>query len=137
VKTDVEQLYQALILEHARHPRNARSVDGKQVERHNPLCGDEVIVTVRVADGRIAEVGAVGQGCALSKASASIMTVATTGLTVGEMRTLFDRFRALLAGKPTIGLGELAAFSGVAKFPVRAHCATLPWLALVEALEAA
>jgi nitrogen fixation NifU-like protein len=135
VTTDVEELYQAVILEHARHPRNAREVAGARVERHNPLCGDEVVVTLRLADGRIAEVGAIGQGCALSKASASLMTTVAAGLTPEEARAVFDRFRGLLAGQPAGDLGPLHAFSGVAKFPVRTNCATLPWLALVDALQ--
>jgi nitrogen fixation NifU-like protein len=134
VTTDLEQLYQRTILEHARRPANARAVAGTRAARDNPLCGDEVIVTVRVADGRVAEVGAIAEGCALSKAAASLLTLAVTGRTPGEVRALDARFRALLAGGPDDGLGDLGVFAGVARFPVRARCATLAWDALLEAL---
>jgi nitrogen fixation NifU-like protein len=134
--SDIDDLYQRIILEHAKHPRNDRTVVGSVAERQNPLCGDEVAVSLRLSDGRIAEIGATGQGCALSRAAASLMTVAATGLTPTEARALDARFRALLAGGPGDGLGELAAFAGVARFPVRAQCATLPWQALLDALAA-
>jgi nitrogen fixation NifU-like protein len=132
--SDIDDLYQRIILEHARRPRNERSVAGARAERQNPLCGDEVAVTVRLDGGRIAEVGAVAQGCALLKAAASLMTLAVSGLTPGEARALEGRFRALVVGSPGDGLGDLAAFAGVARFPSRARCAMLAWEALAEAL---
>jgi nitrogen fixation NifU-like protein len=135
--SDLDDLYQRIILDHARAPRNERSFRGGRGERQNPLCGDEVVVSVRLDGDRIAEVGAVAQGCALSKASASLMTLAVAGRTPGEVGALDARFRALLAGGDAEGLGDLAAFAGVAKFPVRAKCATLAWDALRAALSPA
>ncbi len=135
--SDLDELYQRLIMDHARRPRNERSFPGTRAERQNPLCGDEVAVSVRLGAGRIAEVGAVAQGCALSRAAASLMTVAVAGRTPAEAHGLFERFRALLGGGAAEGLGDLAAFAGVAKFPVRAQCATLAWQALLEALSPA
>ncbi len=134
--SDLDELYQRIILDHARRPRNERSVAGHSAERLNPLCGDEVAVSVRLEAGRIVEVGAVAQGCALSKAAASLMTLDVLGLSAAEALERFQRFRTLVAGGPAEGLGDLAAFGGVARFPSRAQCATLAWLALIDALAA-
>jgi nitrogen fixation NifU-like protein len=133
--SDLEALYQRTILEHARRPANARLVDGARAAKDNPLCGDEVTVTVRLADGRVAEIGAIAEGCALSKAAASLMTLAVLGRSADEVRALDGRFRAFLAGGPDAELGDLAVFAGVARFPVRARCAQLAWDALRAALD--
>ena len=135
--SDIEDLYQQIIMRNAREPANAREVAGMRVEALNPLCGDEVVVTARVDGQKIAEVGAVAVGCALAKASASLMTLAASGQTAAEIRATFARLEALLKGGPDEGLGDLAAFAGVAKFPSRARCVTLAWQALLDAIRAA
>src|SRR5262249_40048294 len=132
--SDIDELYQRIILEHARRPRNERSFAGVRVERVNALCGDEVAVTVRMEGGVIADVGAVAGGGALSKAAASMMTEAVAGKTVAEARDVARRFRGLVDGGAAEGLGEMAAFAGVARFPSRQQCATMAWEALMEAL---
>jgi nitrogen fixation NifU-like protein len=134
-------LYQELILDHGRKPRNFRVLTGAtaRADGHNPLCGDKVTIYVRVADGRVAEVTFTGAGCAISQASTSLMTEALRGKTLGEVEALFQRFHALLTGTPadeaeTEALGKLAAFAGVAEFPMRVKCATLAWHTVRAAL---
>lgn len=135
----MDELYQSVIIEHDRSPRNFRRLDAPthQAEGHNPLCGDEVAIELRLdADGRIAEVGFQGRGCAVSKASASMMTTALAGLTPSEALELADRFQAVLTGKREgdPALGKLKVFQGLAAYPMRVKCATMPWHALREAL---
>lgn len=137
----IEELYQGLIVEHARSPRNARRLDTPthHAEGRNPLCGDEVTLDLRVdGSGQIAEVGAVGKGCAVSRASASLMTTVLKGKTPSEARALFEQFHALMTGRtPDAGsLGKLAAFQGLSAYPMRVKCAMMPWHALREALDA-
>lgn len=142
--SNLDELYQSVILEHDRNPRNFRVLEGphQEAEGYNPLCGDRVKVMVTVADGRIADVAFQGSGCAISKASASLMTEALKGRTVEEAGALFDTFRdRLVGGGETEGRsgGELPtrlrALEGVRSFPMRIKCATLAWHALKEALE--
>lgn len=136
--TDLKELYQALIVDHNRSPRNFHSMDhaDAHAEGFNPLCGDQVTVWVRLEGDRIADVSFQGQGCAISKASASLMTTAVKGRTVEEAETLFGGVRGLLKGEPPApNLGKLAALGGVAEFPMRVKCATLSWHALHAALQ--
>ena len=137
-----ESLYQELILDHARKPHNSRALDPAaapgvhMAKGHNPLCGDRLTVFVRVEDGVATEVSFQGAGCAISTASASMMTDAVKGKPLTEVRAMFERFHDLLTGKDPAGdLGKLAAFSGVSEFPMRVKCATLAWHTLVAALD--
>ena len=139
--SSLDELYQNVILEHNRAPRNYRAMpdaDGK-AEGNNPLCGDQVTVWVRLDGDVIGDVSFQGAGCAISRASASLMTAAVKGKTRAETDALFDRFRRLvtgtLAGEAPETLGKLAVFSGVSAFPVRVKCASLAWHALNSALE--
>jgi nitrogen fixation protein NifU and related proteins len=134
-------LYQELILEHGRKPRNfkAMAAPTHRAEGHNPLCGDKVVVFARVEDGTVREVTFQGQGCAISTASTSLMTEAVRGKTPAQAHDLFERFHDLVTGKtpsdPDDGLGKLEAFAGVSEFPMRVKCATLAWHTLEAALE--
>jgi nitrogen fixation NifU-like protein len=137
---ELDALYQEIILDHNRRPRNYGELVGadKSVAGRNPLCGDEMTLWVRVEDDRIAEANFTAQGCAVSKASASLMTTAVKGKTRGEAEQLFERVHRLVTGKLSEderkGMGSLAALGGVAKFPIRVKCASLPWHALRKAL---
>jgi nitrogen fixation NifU-like protein len=137
---DLDALYQEIILDHNRRPRNYGELAGaaRTVAGRNPLCGDEMTLWVRVEDDRIAEAKFVAQGCAVSKASASLMTTAVKGKTREEAEQLYERVHKLVTGKLTederAGMGPLAALGGVAKFPIRVKCASLPWHALKRAL---
>ena len=137
---DLRDLYQEVILDHNRRPRNFGALPhaNRRAEGHNPLCGDRVTVYLDLADGRIQDVAFEGSGCAISTASASLMTEALKGLTVEETRGIFHGFHELVthgeeAGGPD--LGKLEVFSGVREFPMRVKCATLPWHALMAALD--
>ncbi len=137
-------LYQEVILEHNRSPRNFRRMEDadRHAEGRNPLCGDQITVWLKLDGDVIADVSFHGSGCAISKASASLMTGAVKGKTRAEVGRLFDRFHAAVTGKPAGGtrsgeLGKLAVFSGISAFPVRVKCATLPWHALKAALDSA
>ena len=134
------ELYQELILEHNRSPRNYREIPeaDAHAEGNNPLCGDQVRVYVRLDGDRIEDVSFQGSGCAISRASASLMTGAVKGKTREEAAALFDRFHGLVTGtlpqSEAATLGKLAAFAGVAEFPIRVKCASLPWHTLRAAL---
>ena len=138
---DVSELYQSLILDHNRSPRNFRvMIDAdRSVEGSNPLCGDEVTVWLRMDGDTIADVSWMGRGCAISKASASMMTAAVKGTARDDAEALYEDFHNLVTGKlgddKVISLGRLAAFRGVARFPVRVKCASLAWHALHSALQ--
>src|SRR5829696_8030166 len=139
--SDLQDLYQSLILDHNRRPRNYGELAGadRRADGRNPLCGDQLTVWLKMDGERVADVSFVGSGCAISKASASMMTAAVKGKTVDEARALFERFHALVTGRGDAGaaeaLGKLAAFAGVARFPVRVKCASLAWHTLRSALE--
>jgi nitrogen fixation protein NifU and related proteins len=136
----LSELYQNVILEHNRSPRNYRSMDhaDRTAQGSNPLCGDEVTVWLRMDGETIREVSFQGGGCAISKASASLMTDAVLGKTRSEAEALFERFHRLVTGKlrddEKETLGKLAVFSGVSEFPIRVKCASLSWHAMREAL---
>ncbi len=139
--SSMNELYQSVIIEHDRSPRNYRVLHGAthRAEGRNPLCGDEVAVALTVDDGDvIADVAFQGNGCAVSRASASMMTVALRGKTTAQARELFAQFHSLLvdgAGR-TPELGKLVAFEGVGAYPMRVKCATLAWHAVMAALDA-
>lgn len=134
--TDLGDLYQQIILDHNRNPRNFRTVPNanRSAEGYNPLCGDRISLQMRVDGDVIADVGFQGSGCAISKAAASIMTAAVQGKTSAEAQTLLQSFRDMLAGGSPAP-GKLAAFAGVKSFPARVKCATLSWHTLHAALE--
>jgi nitrogen fixation NifU-like protein len=135
----MSELYQTVILDHNRTPRNYRAMPeaNRQAEGFNPLCGDKVHVWLKVGeDGRIEDVSFQGEGCAISKASSSIMTQTVKGRTVDEARALFTEFHDVVTGKtPGEGHGKMAVFAGVSAFPMRVKCASLGWHALKAALE--
>jgi nitrogen fixation NifU-like protein len=140
--SELQELYQELILDHNRSPRNFGLLEGadRHAEGYNPLCGDQVRVEVKLDGDRIADIKFSGNGCAISKASASMMTSAVKGKSIGEAETLFQGFHGLVTGTGTLAdpkktLGKLAIFAGVAEFPVRVKCATLAWHALHDALK--
>ncbi len=139
---DLRELYQETILDHSKRPRNFREIADPSAKAvgHNPLCGDRVTVYLRLDDGKIADVAFVGQGCAISKASASLMTDVIKGKSKPEARDLFEKFHRMITGRPgdpvDTSLGKLAVLSGVCEFPVRVKCASLPWHTLEAALEA-
>ena len=134
-------LYQDMILDHNRSPQNYRRMENanRQVEGHNPLCGDRLTLWLRMEGDVIQDAAFHGSGCAISKASASLMTAEVKGKTRGEAEALFEQFRGLVTGKldpaEARALGKLAVFSGVSEYPVRVKCASLSWHALKAALE--
>jgi nitrogen fixation NifU-like protein len=138
---EVQDLYQEMILDHYRRPRNCRVLPEAQffAEGHNPLCGDRVKVYARVENGVIKDVAFEGSGCAISTASASLMTESIKGKTVAEAKALFQRFHRLVTGdtraESPSGLGKLEVFSGVGKYPARVKCATLVWHTVNAALD--
>jgi len=136
--SELRDLYQEVILEHSRHPRNFRALDSAnhKAEGYNPLCGDRFTVYVDVKDGAISDIAFQGSGCAISKASASMMTQTLKGKSESEAESMFTRFHDLVTGHGASAdeLGKLAVFSGVSEFPLRVKCATLAWHALRAAL---
>jgi nitrogen fixation protein NifU and related proteins len=163
---DLEELYREIILDHYRSPRNRGELDSPpahRVEGFNPLCGDEVVVSMVVEDGKLADLKIGGSGCSISQSSASLMSAAVKGKPVGEVRRLISTFKGMMSiheanlgpdgdgdgagsdgaevveGEPEEidldKLGELAALQGVVKFPVRIKCATLSWNALAQGLD--
>jgi nitrogen fixation NifU-like protein len=138
--SDLRELYQQLIIDHSKKPRNFVKVEdaNRTAEGYNPLCGDVVTVYLQLEDDVIRKVGFQGSGCAISKAAASMMTDSVKGKTTGEAQALFEKFHALVAGDGTgdpSDLGKLAVFSGVREFPIRVKCATLAWHTMRAALE--
>lgn len=140
--SDMRELYQEVILDHSKKPRNFLKPEGTNctAQGHNPLCGDEITVYLRLEDDRIRDIGFQGAGCAISKASASMMTASVKGKTRSEVEELFGKFHRMVTGeadgKPDpAGLGKLTCFCGVCEFPVRVKCASLPWHTLRAALE--
>ena len=134
-------LYQDMILDHNRSPRNYGRLEdaNRRVEGRNPLCGDQLTVWLRMNGDEIQDAAFEGSGCAISKASASLMTSAVKGKSRSEAEALFEQFRKLVTGKLREGeaetMGKLAVFSGVSEYPVRVKCASLSWHALKAALE--
>ncbi len=141
--SDLLDLYQEVILDHNKRPRNFGPLPGaeRRAEGHNPLCGDELELHLKLDGDRIEDLRFEGAGCAISTASASLMTETVKGKTIEEAERLFRGFHDLLTGDPSVveeaspELGKLAVFSGVREFPVRVKCATLAWHTLKAALE--
>ena len=140
---DLRELYQDVILDHSKHPRNFGSGAGanRHAKGNNPLCGDRVEVHVKFKDGRIEDIHFEGKGCAISLASASLMTEMVKGMSEADARALFARFHELVTSRGPIDadrvadLDNLAALSGVREFPMRVKCATLPWHTMTAALD--
>lgn len=140
--SDVNELYQQVILDHYKNPRNFQKLESANhsAQGHNPLCGDQVTVFLELDGDTIKEISFQGSGCAISKASASMMTVSLKGKTRAEVETLFNEFHRMVKGEldvhaGTHHLGKLEIFAGVSEFPVRVKCASLAWHTLRAALE--
>ena len=138
--SDMRELYQEVILDHNKQPRNCYVMDcaNRSADGHNPLCGDTVKVYLRIEDGVIEEISFQGAGCAICTASTSLMTESVTGKSVEEAKGLFDEFHDMLTGvaeEQGLELGKLQVFEGVREYPVRVKCATLAWHTLNAAME--
>ena len=136
--SELQELYQEMILDHTRHPRNRGELPqaNRRAEGFNPLCGDKATVYLSVEGDRVTDARFTGKGCSISTASASMMTEAIKGKTLDEARTLFEGFHALITGQATAAdLGKLVVFSGVSEFPARVKCASLAWHTLKAALD--
>lgn len=136
---DLTDLYQQVILDHSKSPRNFRVLPdaNRHAQGHNPICGDNITLFLKMDGDRIAEATFQGSGCAISKASSSILTETLKGKTKAEVKALFEKVRTMVTtGKTPEGdLGKLAVFTGVHKFPARVKCAILPWHAAMAAIE--
>jgi nitrogen fixation protein NifU and related proteins len=139
--SELSELYQQVILDHNKKPRNFRKLDtaNHSAEGYNPLCGDHLTVYMDLAEDLVKDVGFEGSGCAISKASASMMTQAIKGKSKEEAETLFKEFHSMVTGELDVeaaenSLGNLRIFAGVREFPVRVKCATLPWHTMHAAL---
>ena len=139
--SETSDLYQEVILDHYKRPRNQGPLDDadRRAEGQNPLCGDHVTVFVKVKGGIVEEITFEGSGCAISTASASLMTETIKGKTLDEAKAFFRKFHAMVTGDEEVdggdGLGKLAVFSGVCQYPTRVKCATLVWHTLDAALD--
>ena len=138
--SELDDLYQEVILDHNKSPRNYRAMEdaNRRAEGYNPLCGDQVTIYVRLQDGRIEDISFQGSGCAISKASASIMTSELKGRAESEAEALFEKVHKMLTGEGETDrqdLGKLEVLSGVCKFPARVKCATLAWHTMNTALK--
>jgi len=139
--TALRELYQEVILDHNKSPRNYRRMENadRKIDGYNPLCGDHFTLFVKLENGVIKDISFEGAGCAISKASASVMSAAVKGKTIEEAEELFKKFHTLVRGEADPmddfeNLGKLAAFSGVSEYPARVKCATLAWHTLHSAL---
>ncbi len=142
MSSDLSDLYQEVILDHHRAPRNYGALAGanRRAHGHNPLCGDRLLLSLRVDGDRIEDVRFEGQGCAISRASASLMTDAVKGQRLEDVQSLFERFHAMVTASPDTPvddevMGKLAALAGVRQFPIRVKCASLAWHTLRAALD--
>jgi nitrogen fixation NifU-like protein len=135
---DLTELYQQVILDHSKSPRNFHKLENATctAQGHNPLCGDNYTIYARMEGDVIEDLSFQGSGCAISKASASILTDTLKGKTKADLKTLFDKVHDMVTtGRSDDGVGKLAVFAGVHKFPARVKCAILPWHAVVAAVE--
>jgi len=137
---DLNDLYQEVILDHNKRPRNFRVLEAPshRAEGFNPLCGDQLSLTLRVEGDTISDVAFQGSGCAISKASASLMTDAVKGKSLNEAQALFQRFHSMVTtppAEPVENMGKLSVLAGVREFPVRVKCASLAWHTLKAALD--
>lgn len=142
MSSDLRDLYQQVIVDHSKRPRNFRVVEGanRRVDGYNPLCGDKITIFLRIEDGVVKDLSFQGSGCAISTASASLLTEALKGKTLDEAEALFESFHDLVTGlqpshEEPAALGKLVAFSGVCDYPTRVKCATLAWHTLRAALK--
>ena len=139
--SDLRDLYQEVILDHNRSPRNFGRLDDAdlQADGHNPLCGDRLSITLKLTGDRVTDLRFEGSGCAISKASASLMTEGVKGLTLDDLHRLFERFHRLVTDRTApvddAGLGKLAVFAGVRDYPARVKCAILAWHTLRAAVD--
>ena len=140
--SELQELYQDMVIDHNNRPRNYRKVEGasRTVEGYNPLCGDKIILYVRLEDDLIADIGFQGSGCAISRASSSMMTEGVKGKSKAEAKEIFDAFHQMITRGPDMDfdiekVGDLEILSGVSEFPARVKCATLSWHTLHSALE--
>lgn len=138
--SDLKDLYQEVILDHNKNPRNCYVMDSASctADGHNPLCGDIVKVYLRIEDGILEEISFQGHGCAICTASTSLMTESVQGKSVEEVEGLFDEFHRMLTGvaaEQGVELGKLQVFEGVREYPVRVKCATLAWHTLHAAMD--
>ncbi len=140
--SDLRELYQQVIIDHNKSPRNFQKLEGanRRAEGYNPLCGDQITVYLKLDGDVIKEISFQGSGCAISKASASMMTASLKGKTRDEAEVLFDRVHRMLTGEldtkvDSHGLGKLTVLSGVCQFPARVKCASLSWHTLCAALK--
>lgn len=140
--SDLSDLYEAQILDHNRSPRNKKRLDGadRRADGYNPLCGDKITVYINIEGDVVKEVTFEGSGCAISTASASMMTQSLKGKTLAEAKALFAKFHGLITGEPCESsdgpdLGKLEVFSGVCQYPARVKCATLAWHTVNAAIE--
>ena len=140
--TELRELYQQIILDHNKNPRNFGKIDAanRVREGYNPLCGDHLHVYLHVADDTIADISFEGSGCAISKASASLMTAALKGKPVSEAVAMFEKFQEMVTAEVDApvddqSLGKMAVFAGVREFPMRVKCATLAWHTMKAAVD--
>ena len=138
---DMDELYEAIILDHYRSPRNTETIDEPDIdiEVNNPFCGDEFHIQLKVEDDAVSQVGITGRGCAISQASASLLAELVEGKSASEVESAVDAVRRLLKGEEITEaeadiLGDIEALGGVRKFPVRIKCALLSWIGLGDAL---
>ena len=136
--SDLKELYQEIILDHCKKPRNFKQLPeaNRQADGYNPLCGDKVTVYLKMGEETVEDISFIGSGCAISTASASLMTESVKGKNLKEVEALFESFHGLVTGQVSDSsqLGKLAVFHGVSEFPVRVKCATLVWHTLQAAL---
>jgi nitrogen fixation NifU-like protein len=139
---DLDELYEAIILDHYRNPRNTAPVESPDIdlEVNNPFCGDEFQIQLKIEDDAVSQVGITGRGCAISQASASLLAELVEGKTSSEVRASVSAFRRLLKGEEVSDdekemLGDIEALSGVRRFPIRIKCALLSWVGLDDALK--
>jgi nitrogen fixation NifU-like protein len=142
MENELRELYQQVILDHNKSPRNFRKLEtaNHHAEGYNPLCGDRIDVYIKLENDKIADISFQGSGCAISKASASLMSTMVKGKTIEEAEQLFKKFHHLITGKlnekvDTEDVGKLAVFAGVREFPSRVKCASLAWHTLNSALK--
>ncbi len=136
---ELRELYQSLILDHSQHPHNFKVLENANhsANGHNPLCGDQITLYMKVENDVIKNISFQGQGCAISKASTSIMTTILKGKTIVEAQSIFDKFQHMIkTGEyDVVEMGKLAVLAGVYKYPVRVKCAILPWHTALKSLE--
>ncbi|PIZ03966.1 MAG: SUF system NifU family Fe-S cluster assembly protein [Gammaproteobacteria bacterium CG_4_10_14_0_8_um_filter_38_16] len=138
--SELQALYQELIIDHGRHPRNCHAMDDATAMKtgFNPLCGDKLILFLKVAQEKMVDVSFQGSGCAISMASSSLMTEALKGKSIAEAKTIFEAFHWLVTTgdeKDSVSLGKLAVLKGVYAYPSRVKCATLAWHTMMAAIE--